>query len=25
MGAVVGGLWLLRSVWRSHHRRDDED
>jgi ubiquinone biosynthesis protein len=24
-GAVVGGLWLLRSVWRSHHRRDDED
>jgi ubiquinone biosynthesis protein len=24
MGAVVGGLWLLRSVWRSH-RRDDED
>jgi ubiquinone biosynthesis protein len=25
LGAVVGGLWLLRSVWRSHHRRDDED
>jgi hypothetical protein len=25
LGAVVGGLWLLRSVWRSHHRRDEED
>ena len=25
VGAVVGGLWLLRSIWRSHHRRDDED
>ena len=25
LGAVAGGLWLLRSVWRSHHRRDDED
>jgi ubiquinone biosynthesis protein len=25
LGALVGGLWLLRSVWRSHHRRGDED
>ena len=25
MGAVVGGLWLLRSVWRSHHHRQEED
>lgn len=24
VGAVVGGLWLLRSVWRSHRRPDDE-
>ncbi|MBX3607297.1 MAG: ubiquinone biosynthesis protein UbiB [Piscinibacter sp.] len=22
-GAVVGGLWLLRSIWRSQHPRDE--
>jgi ubiquinone biosynthesis protein len=22
-GAVVGGLWLLRSIWRSNHPRDE--
>lgn len=24
-GAVVGGLWLVRSIWRSSHGRDDGD
>jgi len=22
-GAVIGGLWLVRSIWRSNHTRDD--
>jgi len=22
-GAVLGGLWLVRSIWRSNHTRDD--
>jgi len=24
-GAVLGGVWLIRSIWRSTHQRDDED
>jgi ubiquinone biosynthesis protein len=24
-GACLGGLWLIRSIWRSTHHRDDED
>jgi ubiquinone biosynthesis protein len=24
-GAVVGGLWLVRSIWRSGHGRDESD
>ncbi len=24
MGAVVCGLWLVRAIWRSSHRRDDD-
>jgi ubiquinone biosynthesis protein len=24
-GAVVGGLWLVRSIWRSGHGRDERD
>ncbi|MCU0968549.1 MAG: AarF/UbiB family protein [Rubrivivax sp.] len=24
-GAVAGGLWLLRSIWRGSHHRDDTD
>ena len=24
-GAVLGGVWLVRSIWRSTHRRDGED
>jgi ubiquinone biosynthesis protein len=24
-GAVIGGLWLVRSIWRSTHRPDDDD
>jgi ubiquinone biosynthesis protein len=24
-GAVVGGLWLVRSIWRSSHERDDDE
>jgi len=24
-GAVLGGVWLIRSIWRSTHHRDDED
>jgi ubiquinone biosynthesis protein len=23
-GAVIGGLWLLRSIWRSGHAREDD-
>jgi len=23
-GAVVCGLWLVRAIWRSSHRRDDD-
>jgi len=23
-GAVLGGVWLVRSIWRSAHHRDDE-
>ena len=23
-GAVLGGVWLVRSIWRSTHHRDDE-
>ena len=25
LGAFAGGLWLLRSMWRSGHPRDDEE
>lgn len=25
MGAVVGGLWLVRAMWRSSRRRDADD
>ena len=24
VGAVLGGAWLVRAIWRSTHRRDDE-
>lgn len=24
-GAIVGGLWLARSIWRSGHARDEDD
>lgn len=24
-GAVLGGVWLVRSIWRSTHRRDGDD
>jgi ubiquinone biosynthesis protein len=24
-GAVLGGVWLIRSIWRSTHHRDGED
>jgi ubiquinone biosynthesis protein len=24
IGAIVGGLWLARSIWRSNHPKDDE-
>jgi ubiquinone biosynthesis protein len=24
-GAVLGGAWLVRSIWRSTHQRDGED
>lgn len=24
-GAVLGGVWLVRSIWRSTHQRDGED
>jgi ubiquinone biosynthesis protein len=24
-GAVLGGVWLIRSIWRSTHRSDAED
>ena len=23
-GAALGGLWLVRSIWRSTHHRDDD-
>ena len=25
VGAALGGLWLLRSIWRSRHPRDNDD
>ncbi|MFY7939695.1 MAG: AarF/UbiB family protein, partial [Burkholderiaceae bacterium] len=25
LGAVIGGLWLLRSIWRSGHPQDDDE
>lgn len=25
LGAVVGGLWLMRSMWRGRHPRDEDD
>ncbi|MFM8899388.1 MAG: ABC1 kinase family protein [Burkholderiales bacterium] len=25
LGAVMGGLWLLRSIWRSGHPQDDDE
>ena len=24
-GAVIGGLWLMRSMWRGEHPRNDDD
>jgi ubiquinone biosynthesis protein len=25
VGAVVGGLWLVRAIWRSNHTQNDDD
>mgnify|MGYP007128311639 CR=1 FL=1 len=24
-GAVIGGLWLVRAIWRSNRHRDEDD